>query len=198
MANLARGGFRWKGNKLIPNAVSPPIVVLPVASAYGTVLYRGDAVKLASTGTLQAAAAGDAVYGVFDGAEQYYDGVQIRKGGSLPVSTYGSNLSRQSRARVILARDQIFEIDADEATTATTQAAYEAFVGENAEWVAGTPIGDQSGTQLDISGHATTNTLSVRILNIPNKENQDFAATGVKLSVEFNLIQDSTASATGT
>lgn len=197
MANLLRGGFRWVGSKTAPAGMSMPVIILPVASAYGTVLYRGLPVKLASTGTIQAAAPGDAVYGIFDGAEQYYDGTQVRKGASLPVSTYGSNLSRQSKARVIPVRDQFFEIDADDASTFTTQATYQAAVGENAEWAAGTPVGDQSGALLDISGHATTNTLSVRIENIPNQEEQDFAALGVKLTVSFNLIQDATSSATG-
>lgn len=196
MANVARGGFRWRGNKLAPASTSPPVMIYPVASAYATVLYRGDPVKLASTGTIQAAAAGDRVIGVFAGAEQYYDGTVVRKGASLPVSTWGTNLSRQSKARVILARGQIFEVDADEATTATTQAAYEAFVGENAEWVAGTAVGDVSGAQLDISTHAVTNTLSVRILDIPNKDNQDFASANVKLTVEFNLTQDTAAGTT--
>jgi hypothetical protein len=196
MANMARGGFRWRYNKLAPNSVSEPVDILPVASAYGTVLYRGDPVKLASTGTVVAAAAGDRVIGVFDGAERYWDGTVIRKGGSLPVSTYGSNLSRQSLARVIPVRGQVFEVDADDAVTFTTQATYQAAVGENCEWVAGTPVGDQSGAQLDISTHATTNTLSLRIVNVPNQDGQDFAATGVKLHVEWNLSQDTAAGTT--
>lgn len=197
MSNLQRNGFRWVGSKLDPAGVSMPVVVLPVASAYATVLYRGLPVKLVSTGTIQAATPGDNIYGIFDGAEQYYDGTQVRRGASLPVSTYGSNLSRQSKARIILARDQLFEIDADDASTFTTQATYQAAVGENAEWVAGTPVGDQSGALLDISTHNTTNTLSVRIENIPNQDGQDFASIGVKLTVSFNLIQDATSSATG-
>jgi hypothetical protein len=196
MSNLNRGGFRWKYNKIAPNTVSEPLLIIPVASAYGTVLYRGDPVKLAGTGTIQAASAGDRVYGIFDGAERYYDGVQIRKGASLPVSTYGSNLTRQSLARVIPVDGQVFEVQADEAATATTQAGYQAFVGENCEWIAGTATGDESGAQLDISTHNTTNTLSVRIVDIPNQDNQDFASTAVKLHVIFNLTQDVAAGTT--
>lgn len=196
MPNLARGGFRWRYNKLSPRSASAPVMVVPVASAYATVLYKGDPVKLASTGTLQAAAPGDRVYGIFDGAEQYWDGTQIRKGASLPVSTYGSNLTRQSLGRVILARGQVFEVDADDASTFTTQATYQAALGENAEWATGTAVGDQSGAVLDISTHATTNTLSVRILDIPNQQVQDFAAIGVKLHVEFNLTQDTAGGTT--
>jgi hypothetical protein len=196
MANTARGGFRWRYNKLSPTSASEPVQIMPVASAYATVLYRGDPVKIASTGTIQAAAPGDRVIGVFDGAEQYWDGTQIRKGGSLPVSTYGSNLTRQSLARVILARGQIFEVDADDGVTATTQAAHQAFIGENAEWATGTPVGDQSGAVMDISTHATTNTLSLRLVDLPNQGQQDFAATAVKYHVEFNLTQDTAAGTT--
>lgn len=190
MANTARGGFRWRYNKTSPASASEPVIIKPVASAYATVLYRGDPVKELSTGFIAAAAPGDRVIGVFDGAEQYYDGTQVRKGGSLPVSTYGSNLTRQSLARVILAKDQVFEIDADDGVTATTQAAHQAFLGENCEWATGTAVGDQSGAVMDISTHATTNTLSLRIIDIPNQGQQDFASTAVKYHVEFNLSTD--------
>lgn len=190
MPNLARGGFRWRYNKSAPASASAPIMVYPVATAYATVLRKGDPVKLVATGTIEKATPGDAVIGVMDGAEQYWTGTELKKGISLPVSTWGTNLSRQSKVRVILARGQVFEVDVDENTTATTQAGYEVFVGENVEWVAGTPTDEYSSAAVDISGHAVTATLSVRIHDVPNKDMQDFAATGVKLHVEFNLTQD--------
>jgi hypothetical protein len=198
MANLSRGGFRWRINKGAPASVSAPVRIFPVASAYATALYRGDPVKLASTGTIQAAAPGDRVIGIFEGAEQYWDGSVMRKGAVLPASTtYGSNLARQSLVRVIEARGQIFEVDADDAVTFTTQATYQAAVGENCEWVTGTPSGEQSGALLDISTHNTTATLSCRILDIPSQGSlQDFASAGVKLHVEFNLTQDTAAGTT--
>lgn len=190
MANRRYGGFKWRSNRLAPRTSHPPIDILPVASAYGTVLYDGDPVKKLSDGTVSAASAGDVIYGVFAGAERYYDGSAVRKGGSLPVSTYGSALERQSLARVIPARGQVFEIDANDGTTATTQAAHQAFIGENCEWVAGTPVGDQSGAQLNISLHATTNTLSVRLHGLATNPDQDYASVGVKYLVYFNLVQD--------
>lgn len=200
MANSFKGGFRWARSKTGPGQnVNRPIMILPVASAYGTVLYRGGAVKLLNDGTIAACAAGDTVYGIFDGAAQYYDGTVVRSGGKLPVSTWGSNISRQSLARVIPVRDQIFLAAGDDATTGTTLAAYQAFVQENVEWVAGTAVGDESGDLLDISTHATTNTLSVRIEGISNPQLTDFTSTGVTLEVSFNLIQDTgSGSTTGT
>ncbi len=189
MANLQRGGFRWVGNLLAPNSTTPPTEILPAASAYATVLYIGDPVKLISDGTIQVCSAGDTVYGIFDGAAQYYDGTVVRSGGKLPVSTYGSVLSRQSLCRVIPARGQLFAICADDATTATTQAAHQAFVGENCEWIAATGTNDNSGALLDISTHNTTNTLSVRLERLPNQGLQDFASAYVEYHVQFNLIQ---------
>jgi hypothetical protein len=110
-------------------------------------------------------------------------------------------LSRQSRLRIIPVRGQLFRATCDENTTATTQAAYEAFVGENCEWNAGTAANGDSGAQLDISTHATTATAAFvwRIENIPDKETQDFSGTLVSLVVSANLPQDTAGgSTTGT
>lgn len=41
--------------------------IYTIASTYGTSIFRGDAVKLVAGGTLEAAAAGDVILGVFDG-----------------------------------------------------------------------------------------------------------------------------------
>lgn len=190
MPNRALGGFKYRGNREAPTAVEPRIEIYPVASAYATVLYWGDPVKLAADGTLQAAAPGDRVIGVFVGAERYWTGTEIKKGTSLPVSTWGTNLERQSLARVIRAKGNIFEVDCDDGVTATTQAGYEAFINENCEWATGTAIDQYSGAVLDISTHATTGTLSCRIVEVPNKTQQDFAASRVKVYIEFNLTQD--------
>jgi hypothetical protein len=175
-------------------------MILPVADDFAVKLTRGYPVKLISDGTIEDADPGDAVYGIFDGAAQYYDGNFIRGGGSIPASTsYDTNLARQSLARVIPVRGQLFRASADDNTTATTLAGYLAFIGENVEWAAGTAVNDEAGCQLDISEHATTNTLSVRIENVPDRELQDFTATGVSLLVSFNLIQDTASgSTTGT
>lgn len=191
MANRRIGGFKWRFNRLTPTATEPPIDILPVASGYSTALYDGDPVKKLSDGTIAAAAPGDTMYGVFAGAERYYDGSVIRRGGSLPASTtYGSLLERQSLARVIPFAGQIFELDANDGTTATTQSAHQALIGENCEWATGTNVNDQSGAVLNISTHATTNTLSLRLYNLATYPDQDFASAGVKYLVYCNLVQD--------
>lgn len=198
MANIIRKGFRWVGNKLAPSATEPPILIFPVADNYGTKINRGDPVKLVSTGMLEQADTNANIFGVCDGVKAYYDGSFMRGGVALPANTtYGSVIQRQSLLRVIPVRGQLFEATCDEATTATTLAAYLAFVGENVDFALGTAANGESGVVLDISTHVTT-AEDCRILNVPDRELQDFASVGVRLVIEFNLIQDATASTTGT
>ncbi len=200
MANVSHGGFRWVFNKQSPGA-PPPIRILPVATGYATKLCRGAPCKLLTDGSVDLAAPTETVYGVLDGVEQYYDGTVVRAGTALPAATaWGTNITRQSRVRVIPVRGQMFQVQVDDNTTATTLAGYQVFVGENAEFVAGTNIGDESGAQLDISTHnPATATHTVRIEDVPSKESQDFTSTGVVLHVSFNLIQDTgSGSTTGT
>jgi hypothetical protein len=170
-----------------------PVVEKPIASAYATSIYQGDPVKMTTDGTLQLAAPTDAVYGVFLGMKQVYNsslGVVAPAGAYIATVTYGSVMSRQSIARVVPVRSQVFRISCDDATTATTQAAYEALMGENCEFATGTASGDRSGLLLDISTHNTTNTITCRIEDVPDKDITNFAATGVELEVIFNVIQD--------
>lgn len=200
--NPQRGGLRWVKNRLDPNQHHAPIELKTVATSYGTALYTGDIVKIVSDGTVAAAVAGDTAYGVFDGAEQYYDSSAgaMRKGGSLPASVaWGTTWERRSVARVIPFRSQVFRMCCDDKTTATTPALYDDMVGENCEWIAGTPVGDQSGTLLDISTNATTNTLSLRIVGFPNQNLTDFTGLYVPVDVVANLYQDeASGSTTGT
>ncbi len=199
MANPQRGGLRWVRSKADPNQHVAPIELKTIATAYGTALYDGDIVKLTTDGSIIAAVAGDTAYGVFAGMEQYYDvsAGAMRKGGSYPASvSWGSNWERRSIARVIPARGQVFRMCADEATTATTPALYDDMSGENCEWIAGTPVGDQSGTLLDISTNNTTNTLSLNIQGFPNGSFVDYASAYVPVDVVFNLIQDQASGST--
>lgn len=200
MANVSHNGFRWTFNKYAPGA-PPPIVIKHVATANAAAIRRGDPVKLTTDGSVLLADPTDTIYGVMDGVEQYYDGTVVRSGTALPASTaWGTNITRQSRVRVILARGQVFAITADDNTTATTLTGYQAFIGENVEFVAGTAVGDESGCQIDISTHnPATATHSCRIDGIPSPESQDFTSTGVVLHVVFNLQQDTASgSTTGT
>lgn len=192
MANRpSYGGFRWVRNKLAPDANTPPRITLPIASAYGTSIPLGSPVKVVAGGGIELAATNDAVYGVFDGMKQVYNSSTGFTGPApayVATVTWGTVLSRQSLAHVIPVVNQVFRITCDDNTTATTQLAYEAFVGENVDFGAGTASGDRAGHVADISTHATT-AEDLRIVNIPDKSMTDFSATGVEIDVEFNLIQ---------
>lgn len=200
MNRTGYGGFRWVRNKYVTTS-GMPRVQLPVADDYGTALYLGDPVKVVD-GHVEKASPGDDVYGIFDGVKQYYNSSigALQPAGSYPASvSYDTNMSRQTQVYVIPVRGQIFRAVCDENTTATTQALYQDMVQENVEWTAGTATGDRSGALLDISTNNTTNTLSVRIENVPDLELTNFAGTGVELEVSFNLIQDTASgSTTGT
>ena len=197
MANRVTPGAKWRYSLLAPNSDTPPIEIMNIADDYGTQLSIGDFVKRINTGYIERAAAGDTLYGVFVGMEQYWDGTAMRKGGHYPASTsYDTNFERQSKARVIPIFGQAFEMDSDTAgSSEDTYAEHLAFVGENCEWVTGTATGSYSGNLLDISTHATTNTLSLRLVGLSRHVDTDFAAVGVKWIVTGNLVH---APATGT
>lgn len=202
MANRPNhGGFRWQRSKVAPGLSTPPRVRMPIASAYATSIPKGHPVKLVD-GHVELAAPTEAVYGVMDGMAQVYNastGEVLPAGAYAATVTYGSVLSRQSLAYVILARDQVFRATCDDNTTATTLPLYQDMVQENVEFVAGSATGDQSGALLDISTNNTTDTLTCRIEGVPDIETTNFAGTGVELEVSFNVIQDTLGgSATGT
>jgi len=189
MPNASQGGFRYK--RSLSGATGPTIKLYNVATADATAIFTGDAVKLNSSGYASAVtAAGDTnIVGVMDGVEQYWDGENMRKGRYLPAATaYGTNLSRTSVIRVIEAVDAVFEVDANDGVTATTEAAHRAFIGENASiaFVAGNTGTGQSEQALAISTHVAT-ALQCRILNLASRpDGQDFAASRVKYDIKFH------------
>lgn len=204
MPNLAQGGLRWVRSKT--GVKTPPMEIWPVASGYATGLFRGDLVKFASDGTIQACAAGNTPYGVLVGADQYVEAGVLRKGGNfLPASTTFSPSTvgsvNESRVRVIPGKFQIFEVDADDATSITTIAAAYNSVGENADIAVGAGGNTTTGVSthiLDISTHATTNTLVLRIVGVQSGPTNDVTAINAKYLVEFNLSQEPPFTSTGT
>jgi hypothetical protein len=111
---------------------------------------------------------------------------------------WGTNLERQSTIFVIPANWAEWEVDVDENTTATTKAAYQDMIGENADHILTGASGETTiKPLLDISSNATTNTLIWQIIGISDTgANRDFSGTRVKLIVKPNIWQDT--STTGT
>lgn len=203
--NLAQYGFRWQYSL----ASEDPIAFrVRVASGYqaspGGVnvdLNVGDPVIMVSDGTVALAAATNPVYGIVDGIGPYYNagiGAMVPGGPALPGgTTYGSNLARQSFIYILPVANQVFEVDADDNVTATTEAAYNALIGENCDITINQVSGDTHAYPLlDISTHVTTSA-QCRIIDIGRQGNTDFAGTRVKLLVTFNKVQQAPYVTTG-
>jgi hypothetical protein len=195
MDNVATYGFRpyrSRGAKLDPIKC---LVATGYQAAPGAVncdLNIGDPVALVSTGTVALMGAGSAAkgYGVIVGVAPYWDGSAMQPTNKLPGGTaWGTIQERASYVYVLPFWGITYEVDVDDAVTATTLAGYQAFVQENVDLVySAVSASKKAFPRIDISGHATTNTLQFRIVGISdNQANQDFSGANVKLLVECNL-----------
>lgn len=209
--NTREYGFRWiKGEY---GQVNPPIQRVRLATAYqpaagGTSvdLHPGDPMQILSTGYGGIAVGSEGtqsiIYGICAGFSPEFDGTVMQPrnkhiGGS---GAYSTNLERQNFVYVIPVAGQVFEIDCDDATTATTEAAYLALIGENTDMVLTadtTNANDPKATpQLDISLHNTT-ALQWRIVDIAPRVNTDYSGNYVKLRVTCNKVQQAPFNTTG-
>lgn len=204
--NRTQYGFRWakalNGGKAMP---SPEKMIVATSESFdvsggasNVELRVGDPViKLATGGvTLCNGAENGATvvgaYGIVVGVGPYWDGSKMVWKRSLPSDVaWGTNLARQSTVYVVPITAGIWEIDCDDATTATTEAAYQALIGQNANFtLAGASGAAYATPRLDISTAATTATLTMRIVGISlTVMNQDFSGNYVKLLVRANLAQ---------
>lgn len=212
--NRQEYGFRWSvaanGGRPMP---APMEMIVPTLTSFdvnggasNVALGPGDPVILLSTGGVDlcdgAEGAGGALapYGIVVGVGPYWDGTKMVRGSTLPSDTaYGTILERQSKVYVVPIQAGIWELDCDDATTATTEAAYQAFIGENVNYIFDTTSTNTRATpRIDISTHNTTNTLVLNIVGIsPTKNNQDFSGNYVKLLVRANVVQLVSAGVTG-
>lgn len=187
-------GFRYHSNQ---NGVScPQPLKMRVASGYQAApggvnvdLNVGDPVKYVNDGTVALAAAGNAVFGVIVGiGPTNYSGSGFAYTKSLPGGTTSSS-ARPIYVHVLPVAGLNFEVDADDNTTATTEAAYVAFIGENCDHtinqVSGSTLAEP---KLDISDHQTT-TAQWRIVDVTREPGIDFSGTNVRLIVTCNEVQ---------
>jgi len=191
------GGFRWRS--ALQGNGRPRTFKKRVASAYqasvnpGSVscdLFPGDPVKLVNDGTIALAAAGDSIWGVIAGIVQWWDGYVLQFTDRIPGgTTYGTVLERASIVEVYPVAGQIFEIDCDDAVTATTEAGYTAYIGENCDHVFAPVAADRKANPLlDISTHVAT-TAQWRIEDLSRQVNADYSGAYVKLLVSANEVQ---------
>jgi hypothetical protein len=220
--NVSRYGFRFFGLNGGNGHVKPNMEIVATAASFdvsggiqNAALRAGDVVTRASTGGVTLCGGGENSqtpvnpFGVIVGVLPYYDSTiglsgAMRFTGSLPSDiSWGTNLARQSKLLVMpFMPGQIWEVDADENTTATTEAAYQAFIGENVTMIntgAASTTPPWARPKLFMSTHATTATLCFRIRGIsPTLDNVDFSGANVKLLVEANISQNPAYSLIGT
>lgn len=187
-------GFRYHSN--LNGVACPQPLKMRVASAYQAApsaincdLNVGDPVKYVSDGTIALAAAGESIFGVIVGiGPTNYSGSGFAYTKSLPGGTT-SSLARPIFVHVLPVASLLFEVDVDENTTATTEATYITYIGENADHslnpVAGSTLADP---MLDISGHQTA-TAGWRIVDVSRRPDTDYSGTYVKLIVSCNEVQ---------
>lgn len=196
MDNTAKYGFRIH-KSLYGDAMSHP-EVMPVATGYqaspgGTSvdLNIGDPIKRLSDGTAALCAAGDTLlYGICVGVRPYWDGSKMVPYNKLPGGTaWGTVEERRSDILVVGVDQCLWEVDADDKTTATTLAGYRAFFGENADHAfSADSTSKKANGRLDISTHGTA-TSQWRIIDVSGTvENQDFSGLYVKLIVAPNEV----------
>ncbi len=211
--NVSRYGFRFYGLNGLPGHPKPIMKIVATGASFdvsgglqNAALRQGDVVTLASTGgvTLCGGTENSQTpvnpYGVVMGVLPYYDSTigasgAMRPSKSLPSDiAWGTNLARQSKLIIQpFYPGVVFEVDVDDAVTATTEAAYQAFIGENVSMIntaAASVTPPFVAPKIDISTHDTTATLCFTIVGIsPTLDNVDFSGANVKLLVEANIAQ---------
>lgn len=203
--NVRKYGFRWwSGN----TSTSPTIVPMTVATSQDhqddtstSVLIReGDPLKLVSTGGVNISLTANGTYGIAMGFGPVWDGSKMAYRRTFPnTHAWGTNESRRPWVQVGLAKSGIWEIDVDDATTATTYAGYIALINENCDHVVPghatiDPVGRVADPRLDISTHHTSTYRGWRVVGISSTvENKDFSGANVKLLVVVNESQEAGA-----
>lgn len=185
MANIQMGGARWikrRGGSNLEGREE-----CPVASAYGTGIFCGDLVKRVSDGTIAAAAAGDAIYGIAAGAVRYKNSSgQIVAGNFLPASTSftGAPSITNPQASIVmvipLTTADIFEMDVDTAEATITAA--QDRVGNNFDIVAtaGSTTTGRSGYVVNDASGQGTGTAQIRLLEVVPDPLNDVTAVNWK------------------
>ncbi len=202
--NAERYGFRFfrsrhgSGKQVVMEAWTATSASFDVASGASNVfLGAGDVILQVSDGSVTLAIGSEGtdsttIKGVVTGIKQYYDtvkGVMTAAGPGIPSDlAWGTNIARQSRIYYTPVDSAIWAVQVDDITTFTTQATYEAAIGENCRFInTGVSGGLRAKPKLDISTHATTNTFPWKIVGLaPQPPNQDFSGANVELLVISN------------
>lgn len=199
--NQYQYGFRW--HSFLHGGTGRPAPVkkrlasgLAITANPGAVsvdLNVGDPVKLVNDGTITLAAAGDSIYGIVDGigpTDFVGSAVGSAWNTKVPTGTTGTvGGEREIYVHVLPAAGSIFRVVCDDNVTATTLAAYIAFIEENCDHVF---IPDATNKKakpaLDISTHAAA-TSGWRIHDMTRQINQDPSGAFFEVLVTCNEVQ---------
>ena len=208
--NRHKYGFRFYATQ--SGAQRPAAFEGIIASAYagdvgGSVgVSLGDPVVRLADGTYELAQdtnTSDRLYGVIVGIRGKVDANgKARPCSYLPSGTTYALEETTSKVMIVPFSDHIWEIDVDDAVTATTLAAYRALMGLNADFVYSRDTSNadkpRANPVLDISTANTTAALHFRLVDVSKtQENQDFSGANVKVLVQLNQGADPMLGTTG-
>ena len=178
MANQ-NAAFGLKPNsKLGSNVNSEGTTEYSIASGASGNIFSGDPVKMANTGTILVAAAGDQLLGVFRGC-RYTD-----SSGEVIYSSYWPNgtVSSDAVAFVVDDPNALFEVQ-----SAATGSVVQTVVDNNADivYTAGSTVDGQSG--VEISGTTAATSAQLRIVGFSGDPENNTLGTGSQ-SANVNMI----------
>lgn len=163
-----------------PSGLIRPVVLTDgILSTYSSAILKGQAIKMATTGVIQACAAGDAMLGSFAGVEWTDTTGRARVSNYWPANT--AYLAGSCRAYFYSDAEIVYEMQADGSLT-------QASVGDEADLTnatAGSTTTGLSQTTLSTTLAAVGNNATFRILNLaPNIDNAwGDAYTNVHVSI---------------
>ena len=178
MANQdAAFGLKSVG-QLGSNVNSEGVTEYSIASGASGNIFSGDPVKMANTGTILVAAAGDQLLGVFRGCKY------TNASGEVIYSSYwpSGTVSSDAVAFVVDDPDALFEVQ-----SAATGSVVQTVVGNNADivYTSGSTVDGQSG--VEISGTTAATSAQLRIVGISSDPENNTLGTGSQ-SANVNLI----------
>ena len=178
MANQDAAFGLKPSSKLGSNVNSEGTTEYSIASGASGNIFSGDPVKMANTGTILVAAAGDQLLGVFRGCRY------TNSSGEVIYSSYWPNgtVSSDAVAFVVDDPNALFEVQ-----SAATGSVVQTVVGNNADivYAAGSTSDGQSG--VEISGTTAATSAQLRIVGFSGDPENNTLGTGSQ-SANVNMI----------
>mgnify|MGYP001098309521 FL=1 len=178
MANQDAAFGLKPSSKLGSNVNSEGTTEYSIASGASGNIFSGDPVKMANTGTILVAAAGDQLLGVFRGCRY------TNASGEVIYSSYWPNgtVSSDAVAFVVDDPNALFEVQ-----SAATGSVVQTVVGNNADivYAAGSTSDGQSG--VEISGTTAATSAQLRIVGFSGDPENNTLGTGSQ-SANVNMI----------